>query len=120
MAYQNKAFPPQPVEQITQGQNYSFTLIFDDDVSGLTYAAELRTAPDATAPVEFAVDMTHAGTDPYSVSFSLTPELTEDLTPGIWVWDVWEIDDANDARTPVAFGQVNVNATVTQIGDTIE
>lgn len=115
--YQNEAFAVTPVDQITQQQSWSCTVVFDDDVSAFTYEAELRSSPDATNPVEISIDDSHAGTTPFSITLTVDGSLTTDLL-GLYVWDLWELDDANDTEVPIAFGRINVNATVTQIGDT--
>jgi hypothetical protein len=112
------------------GDQFVYTLEFADpethaalDVSGYTFAAQIRTAQTAaTSTATFSIDTTDA--DIGVIVVSLTPAQTAALcTPGggaatkAYTWDLQRtaVDDADDVRTLFA-GTVTVTLDRTRIG----
>ena len=81
------------------------------DVSGRTYAMQMRTSADATtATATFTCVV--GGTSNNEVTCSLTDTLTAAIRPGSYVWDLQET--SSGVVSTLGYGSIKVVADVTR------
>jgi len=103
---------------IVRGDDYTMSLTFYSDaaktspmnLSGSTFAAQLRTSPDDTAHVDFSIDTTNAATG--VLLLSLTHTQTAALGR-LYAWDLQQTDGSGKVTTLIA-GNAAVALDVTR------
>ena len=82
------------------------------DITGRTYAAQLRSTPDiATISASASCAVTDAANGVMTATFSAS--VTSDLSPGMYYWDLQETNGTT--VTTVLAGTVTVLADVTRL-----
>lgn len=95
-----------------------FTVIFEMttdgstplNVSGRTYAMQMRTSPDSTTATSWSCSV--GGSNNNEVTCTVSDTVTANLTPGTYVWDLQE--NASGVITTVGGGSIKVAADVTR------
>ena len=102
---------------IYRGDDFAHTVTIQNtagsaiNVSGRTYASQLRRYPDtSTVAATFAVSMTNAATG--VVVFSLADTVTAGLEPGPYAYDIQQ--DNGGTITTLLAGRATVEADVTR------
>jgi hypothetical protein len=83
------------------------------DMTGWTFVAEIRTAPDAAQVIgEFEIDDTDKATGTLILSIDAADTL--DIAAGEYVWDLRMEDDEGQSITPRPAGNVTFEGTVSR------
>jgi hypothetical protein len=98
--------------EFTEGDDYPHVLTYSSglDVSGWTFAAQVRPTTTSDESWSFTFDLSNAATG--VVAFSLTAEQTAEM-PTQCVWDFHAFDETGSRRTQLR-GDVKVQRQVTQ------